>query len=66
MGVAPVEAPRVVIGVMIDEPQGSIYGGTVAAPVFSEVTQQTLRLLGVQPDMSVQPGVIVDAAQESL
>ena len=66
VGVAPVETPRVVIGVMIDEPQGSIYGGTVAAPVFSEVTQQTLRLLGVQPDMSVQPGVIVDAAQESL
>ncbi len=66
VGIAPIEAPRVVIGVMIDEPQGSIYGGTVAAPVFSDVTQQTLRLLGVSPDMSVQPGIIVDAAQESL
>ena len=51
---------------MIDEPQGSIYGGTVAVPVFSDVTQQTLRLLGVSPDMSVQPGIVVDAAQESL
>lgn len=66
VGVAPIETPRVVVGVMIDEPQGSIYGGAVAAPVFSEVVQQTLRLLGVTPDMSVQPGVVVDAAQESL
>lgn len=66
VGIAPIEAPRVVIGVMIDEPQGSIYGGPVAAPVFSDVTQQTLRLLGVSPDMSVQPGIVVDAAQESL
>ena len=66
VGVAPIETPRVVVGVMIDEPQGSIYGGTVATPVFSEVVQQTLRLLGVAPDMSVQPGVVIDAAQESL
>lgn len=66
VGVAPVEAPRIVVGVMIDDPRGSIYGGAVAAPVFSEVVQQTLRLLGVAPDMSVQPGVVVDAAQESL
>jgi cell division protein FtsI (penicillin-binding protein 3) len=51
---------------MIDEPRGSIYGGAVAAPVFSEVVQQALRLLGVAPDMSVQPGVVVDAVQESL
>ena len=66
VGVAPIETPRVVVGVMIDEPQGSIYGGAVAAPVFSEVVQQTLRLLGVAPDMSVQPGVVIDAEQESL
>ena len=66
VGVAPIETPRVVVGVMIDEPQGSIYGGAVATPVFSEVVQQTLRLLGVAPDMSVQPGVVIDAAQESL
>ena len=66
VGVAPIEAPRIVVGVMIDDPRGSIYGGAVAAPVFSEVVQQTLRLLGVAPDMSVQPGVVVDAVQESL
>ena len=66
VGVSPIESPRIVVGVMIDEPRGSIYGGVVAAPVFSEVVQQTLRILGVQPDMSVQPGVITDAPQESL
>ena len=65
VGVAPIETPRVVVGVMIDEPQGSIYGGAVAAPVFSEVVQQTLRMLGVAPGMSVQPGVVIEAAQAS-
>lgn len=66
IGLAPIEAPRVVVGVMIDDPKKDIYGGAVAAPVFSEVTQQTLRLLGVAPDISVQAGIVVDPAQESL
>ncbi|MDO5652764.1 MAG: penicillin-binding protein 2 [Brachymonas sp.] len=66
VGIAPIDRPRIVVGVMIDEPQNSIYGGAVAAPVFSEVVQQSLRLLGVPPDMSVQAGVVVDAEQESL
>ena len=51
---------------MIDEPKSSIYGGLTAAPVFSDVVQQTLRILGVQPDMSVRPGVITDEPEESL
>jgi len=51
VGVAPAHAPRVVVAVMIDEPgDGKIYGGQVAAPVFSELAQQTLRVLGVTPD----------------
>ncbi len=67
VGVSPIEAPRIVVGVMVDEPRSSIYGGVVAAPVFSQVVQQTLRILGVPPDMSVQPAVITrDAPQESL
>lgn len=66
VGIAPIDKPRVVVGVMIDDPKKSIYGGVVAAPVFSEVTQQTLRLLGVAPDISVQAGIVVDPAQESL
>ena len=51
---------------MIDEPSnGKYFGGDVAAPVFSETVQQTLRMLGVAPDMAVKPQ-IVTAVEESL
>ena len=44
---------------MIDEPDaGKYYGGDVAAPVFSETVQQTLHLLGVQPDIEVTPQIV--------
>ena len=65
-GLAPIETPRVVVGVMIDEPSdGPYYGGLVAAPVFSEVVQQTLRIMGVQPDMTVKPEIVTEQVQES-
>lgn len=65
VGLAPVEQPRVVIAVMVDEPSnGVIYGGVVAAPVFSDVAQHTLRLLGIQPDVRVQPQIVADAIEE--
>ncbi|TNF60509.1 MAG: penicillin-binding protein 2 [Burkholderiales bacterium] len=66
VGLAPVEAPRIVVAVMIDEPQsGHYYGGVVAAPVFSETVQHTLRILGVQPDMDVKPQIVADLVEES-
>jgi cell division protein FtsI (penicillin-binding protein 3) len=66
VGVAPVEKPRIVVAVMIDEPSGGRYfGGDVAAPVFSATVQQTLRMLGVQPDMNVKPQIVVQAVEES-
>jgi cell division protein FtsI (penicillin-binding protein 3) len=66
VGMAPVDKPRIVVAVMIDEPSGGKYfGGDVAAPVFSATVQQTLRMLGVQPDMNVKPQVVVDAVEES-
>jgi cell division protein FtsI (penicillin-binding protein 3) len=66
VGLAPVEAPRIVVAVMIDEPSnGQYYGGVVAAPVFSETVQQTLRILGVQPDMNVKPQIVADVVEES-
>jgi len=66
VGLAPVEAPRIVVAVMIDEPSNGVYfGGLVAAPVFSETVQQTLRILGVQPDMSVKPQIVTEAVEES-
>ncbi len=66
VGMAPIEQPRIIVGVMIDEPTaGQYYGGVVAAPVFSDVVQQTLRMMGVQPDMAVKPQVVAEAPQES-
>jgi cell division protein FtsI (penicillin-binding protein 3) len=66
VGLAPVDLPRVVVAVMVDEPSnGVFYGGLVAGPVFSETVQQTLRIMGVQPDMNVQPRIVAEAAQES-
>ena len=63
---APIEQPRIVVAVMIDEPSnGRYYGGDVAAPVFSATVQQTLRLLGVQPDVAVKPQVMAKAVEES-
>lgn len=65
-GMAPIDKPRIIVGVMVDEPSaGQYYGGTVAAPVFSEVVQQTLRMMGVQPDLSVKPQIVAKEVEES-
>jgi cell division protein FtsI (penicillin-binding protein 3) len=67
VGVAPIDQPRIVVAVMIDEPStGKYFGGDVAAPVFSETVQQTLKLLGIAPDMSVKPQIVAQAEEESL
>jgi len=66
VGLAPIEAPRIIVAVMIDEPSnGRHFGGDVAAPVFSQTVQQTLRLMGVQPDIAVKPQVVTKAVEES-
>ena len=66
VGMAPIDNPRIVVAVMIDEPTGGFYfGGDVAAPVFSQTVQQTLRMLEVQPDMAVKPQVVAKAEPES-
>ena len=66
-GMAPIDNPRIIVAVMVDEPSnGVIYGGAVAAPVFSEVVQQTLRMMGVAPDMAVKPQIVANAVEEPL
>ena len=66
VGLAPIEAPRIIVAVMIDEPSnGRHFGGDVAAPVFSQTVQQTLRLMGVKPDMAVKPQIVTQAVEES-
>jgi cell division protein FtsI (penicillin-binding protein 3) len=50
-GLAPASKPRLVCVVIIDEPKGEqYYGGEVAAPVFSRIMAESLRLLNVAPD----------------
>lgn len=59
VGIAPISKPRIIVAVMVDEPgNGQYYGGLVAAPVFSQVVQQTLKRLGVLPDIEVQSQII--------
>jgi cell division protein FtsI (penicillin-binding protein 3) len=59
VGLAPVSNPRIVVAVMVDEPSNGVYfGGDVAAPVFSQVVQQTLRMMNVPPDIEVKPGIV--------
>jgi cell division protein FtsI (penicillin-binding protein 3) len=49
VGFAPLEDPDVVVVVVVDEPKGKHYGGTVAGPVFKEVASRTLQYMGVTP-----------------
>jgi cell division protein FtsI (penicillin-binding protein 3) len=50
-GYVPADRPRLVILVVVDEPKGAQYGGTVAAPAFKEIAEATLRYLRVAPSM---------------
>ncbi|MEM7017214.1 MAG: penicillin-binding protein 2 [Pseudomonadota bacterium] len=51
VGIAPVDNPRLVMAIMLDEPSGGqYYGGEVAAPVFAATMINALRLLNVPPE----------------
>ena len=47
VGFAPADAAKIAILVMIDEPKGIHWGGSVAAPVFSNIARETLHYLNV-------------------
>ncbi len=50
VGLVPAKNPRLAILVMIDEPHGDIYGGSVAAPAFRDIARFDLQYLEVPPD----------------
>lgn len=54
-GFAPVSNPRIIVAVMVDEPEpsGLHYGGQVAAPLFASITSNALRILNISPDSDV-------------
>ncbi|MFT4990907.1 MAG: cell division protein FtsI (penicillin-binding protein 3) [Polaromonas sp.] len=65
-GMAPIDKPRIIVAVMVDEPSnGQYFGGVVAAPVFSETVQQTLRMMGLPPDVAVKPLIVTNPVEES-
>ena len=49
VGFVPADAPRLVVLVLVDEPEVSVYGGIVAAPVFRNIARGALRQLAVAP-----------------
>ena len=71
VGLAPASNPRLIMAVMIDEPdieKDQYYGGIVAAPVFSAVMADALRMLSVPQDspnnnVVIPPEAIEDAKE---
>lgn len=59
LGFAPADNPVVLALVLIDEPEGIYYGGTIAAPVISKLLDDALPYLGIErqeePDTTTQP-----------
>ncbi len=49
IGMVPARAPQLVVAVMVDEPQGAIYGGSVAAPAFQKIVGWAVPYLGISP-----------------
>jgi cell division protein FtsI (penicillin-binding protein 3) len=56
VGFVPADDPKLVILVVLDEPEGRTFGGLVAAPIFSRIASQGLRYLKVPPREPVNPG----------
>ena len=53
VGIAPMNAPRYVTAILIDQPRGDHYGGGLAAaPVYSRVTEEVLRIRNAQPEQT--------------
>jgi cell division protein FtsI (penicillin-binding protein 3) len=50
IGFAPAQNPRLLVAVIVDQPQGDIYGGSVAAPAFGKIAEFALPYLGVPPE----------------
>ena len=50
IGFVPAENPKIVVLVLIDEPEVNVYGGVVAAPAFQNISRGALRHLGIVPD----------------
>ena len=50
IGFAPAQDPKLLAAVIVNQPQGEIYGGSVAAPAFGKIAAFALPYLGVAPE----------------
>ncbi len=57
-GVAPLEDPKISVLVIVDEPQDTNFGSVVAAPVARQIMVDSLRYLGVKPDIHVNKNTV--------
>ncbi len=57
-GIAPLEDPKITVLVVVDEPKSSIYGSLVAAPIARDIMVDTLRYIGVKPDIHVNQNMV--------
>ncbi len=54
IGIAPVSKPRLVVAVILNDPQGKVYyGGLISGPIFEKIMEGSLRILDVEPDGGV-------------
>jgi cell division protein FtsI/penicillin-binding protein 2 len=66
VGFFPADDPELCISIVLDEPQGTHYGGLTAAPVFKQVAERAASYLNIRPDRTDQPGApdVFDAGTE--
>jgi cell division protein FtsI (penicillin-binding protein 3) len=65
IGMVPASNPKLVVAVLVDEPQGSIYGGSVAAPAFKQIVGWAVPYFGINPCPSPCPASAYENATPS-
>ena len=66
IGMVPTDHPRLLVAVVVDQPQGSIYGGSVAAPAFQKIVGWAVPYFGIPPRCTRPAGAAASAARAAL
>ena len=62
VGIAPISEPRYVTAILVDQPRGDHYGGGLAAaPVYSRITEEVLRIRNARPERADTGALLADA-----